>query len=172
MANNRVPIQVLNMADNINNIEGVGKISMDVFLRAGFNTIGDLMEEVGYAQRIQQAIDVLKEERTQYDDIYWGNLARRCSRIIERVKNAEAYPFVPSQYMCTITFDWMDDPVVTPSGYSYDRTALEKWLRNKPYDPQTRQPLTIDQVYANRNLKDAIEHHKNHFLRFMIPYTN
>ena len=49
---------------------------------------------------------------------------------------------------------------------------LEKWLRNKPYDPQTRQPLTIDQVYANRNLKDAIEHHKNHFLRFMIPYTN
>ena len=66
----------------------------------------------------------------------------------------------------------MDNPVVTPSGYSYDKTALEKWLRNKPYDPQTRQPLTIDQVYANRNLKNAIEYHKNHFLRFIIPYTN
>ncbi|RIA95206.1 hypothetical protein C1645_817052 [Glomus cerebriforme] len=77
MVNNRVPIQVLNMADNINNIEGVGRISMDVFLYAGFNTIGDLMEEVGYVQRVQQAIEVLKEERIQYDDIYWGNLAHR-----------------------------------------------------------------------------------------------
>ena len=71
---------------------------MDVFLHAGFNTIGDLKEEGAYAQRIQEAIDVLKEERRQFDDNYWDALARRCGRIIERVKNAEAYP---SQYMCT-----------------------------------------------------------------------
>jgi hypothetical protein len=39
------------MADPLE-IEGVGKISMDVFLHAGSNTIGDLKEEGGYAQRI------------------------------------------------------------------------------------------------------------------------
>ncbi|CAB4401251.1 unnamed protein product [Rhizophagus irregularis] len=61
------------------------------------------------------------------------------------------------------------NPVITPSGHSYDRKALERWLRNKPYDPQTRQPLTIDQVYENRNLKDAIVHYRNNFLRFMVP---
>src|SRR5215472_2490496 len=103
MASNRVRGQILNMTDNINKIEGVGKISMDVFLRAGFNTIGDLKEDAGYAQRIQTAIDVLKEERPQYDDYYWRRLARRCSAIVERVQNAQAFPFVPSQYMCPIS---------------------------------------------------------------------
>ncbi|CAG8843057.1 14437_t:CDS:1 [Gigaspora margarita] len=145
---------------------------MDVFLRAGFNTIGDLKEEGAYAQRIQQAIDILKEKRPQFDDNYWDALARRCCRIIERVKNAQAYPFIPSQYMCTITFDWMEDPVIAPSGISYDRKGLERWINIHHSDPHTRQPLTMDQVYTNRNLKDAIEHYRNNFLRFSIPLTN
>lgn len=172
MANNQGKRQILNMADKIEKIKGVGKISMDVFYRAGFNTIGDLKEEGGYAQRIQDAIDVLRGERTQYNDVYWRALARRCSAIIGRVRNAEAFPFVPSQYMCTISLDWMEDPVVTPSGFSYDRVELEAWLIKDPRDPQTREPLTIDQVYTNRNLKDAIEEYRNNFLRFSIPLTN
>ena len=135
MANNILQGQILNMVNNINKIEGAGKITMDVFLRAGFNTIGDLKEEGGYAQRIQQAIDVLKEERPQFGDNYWRNLAHRCSRIVQRVLNAEAFPFVPSQYMCPISLDWMEDPVVTPCGFSYDRAELEEWLRKEHLDP-------------------------------------
>ncbi|CAB5377588.1 unnamed protein product [Rhizophagus irregularis] len=30
----------------------------------------------------------------------------------------------------------------------------------------------MDQVYTNRNLKDAIEHYRNNFLHFSIPLTN
>ncbi|CAB4406336.1 unnamed protein product [Rhizophagus irregularis] len=75
------------MADNLNKIEGVGKVLMDVFLRAGLNTVGN------FAQRIQQTIDVL---------------------IIQRVRSAEEFPFAPSNYMCPISLDWMEDPVVTP----------------------------------------------------------
>ena len=70
MANNRVTGQILNMADNINKIDGAGKIPMDIFLRADFNIIGDLKEKDGYAQRIQRAIDKLKEEWPLFDDNY------------------------------------------------------------------------------------------------------
>ncbi|CAB5375693.1 unnamed protein product [Rhizophagus irregularis] len=160
------------MADGLEKIEGVGKVSMDVFLRAGFNTIGDLKEEGGYAQRIQNAIDVLKVERPEFNNQYWKNLSIRCDAIIRRVKDAGTFPYIPSQYMCPISLNWMEDPVVTPSGVSYDRALLEEWLRNDPHDPLTREVLTIDQVYANRNLKDAIEHYRNTYVHFSIPLTN
>ncbi|CAB4418397.1 unnamed protein product [Rhizophagus irregularis] len=132
--------QILNMADSIDKIEGAGKISMDVFLCAGFNTIGDLKEEGAYAQRIQQAID--------------------------------AYPFIPSQYMCTITFVWMEDLVIRP----LESLMTEKDLRDGSIFiipiPIHVQSLTMDHVYTNRNLKDAIEHYRNNFLHFSIPLTN
>jgi hypothetical protein len=63
MANNESKRQILNMADGLDKIEGVGKISMDIFLHAEFNTIRNLKEEGGYAQWIQKAIDVLKVKR-------------------------------------------------------------------------------------------------------------
>jgi STIP1 family protein 1 len=88
------------------------------------------------------------------------------------VKTAEAFPFIPSQYMCPISFNWMEDPVVTPSGISYDRTILEEWLINNPHDSSTQEALSIDQVYANRNLKDAIEYYKNTYVHFSIPLIN
>ncbi|CAB4435722.1 unnamed protein product [Rhizophagus irregularis] len=143
MANNQRKRQILNMADKLEKIEGVGKISMDVFHRAGFNTIGDLKEEDGYAHRIQDAMVVLRGERTQYNDVYWRALGRRCTAIIERVRNAEAFPFVPSQYMCTISLDWMEDPVVSPSGFSYDRAELKAWLIKDPRDPKRENLLLL-----------------------------
>ncbi|CAB4418560.1 unnamed protein product [Rhizophagus irregularis] len=140
MANDQGRKQILNMADSIDKIEGAGKISMDVFLCAGFNTIGDLKEEGAYAQRIQQAID--------------------------------AYPFIPSQYMCTITFVWMEDLVIRP----LESLMTEKDLRDGSIFiipiPIHVQSLTMDHVYTNRNLKDAIEHYRNNFLHFSIPLTN
>jgi hypothetical protein len=79
----------------------------------------------------QDTIVLLEEEKTQYNDVYWRALARRCTAIIERVKNAELFPFVPSQYMCLISLDWMEDPVVTPSKISYYRKELGGMVRRK-----------------------------------------
>lgn len=97
------------MADNLNKIERVGKVSMDVFLRAGLNTVGN------FAQRIQQAIDVLYLKKKDPSlIIILERSCSSCSRIIQRVRSAEAFPFAPSKYMCPISLDWMEDPVVTP----------------------------------------------------------
>lgn len=90
-------------------------------------------------------------------------------RIIEQVKNTQAYPFIPSQYMCTITFVWIEDLVIAPSRISYDRKGLERWINIHHSDPYTR---PISWVYMNKNLKDVIEHYRNYFLHFSIPFTN
>jgi hypothetical protein len=162
--------QVVDMTDSLRTLDGVGAVSTEVLLLAGFKTIEDLKKEVGYGQRIQKAIDILKEEKTHFKSPYWNSLALRCCKIVERIQSARASPFIPSQYMCPITQDWMMNPVVTPSGHSYERSAIVEWLETDCRDPFTRKELKISEVIPNRNLKDAIEHYRRNHLKFSVAY--
>jgi hypothetical protein len=63
-------------------------------------------------------------------------------------------------FICPICQEIMVDPVVTPSGQSFERNAIEQWLKKNKTDPITRQYLTIEQLYPNRALKQLIEKNK------------
>lgn len=52
----------------------------------------------------------------------------------------------------------MKDPVVTPSGITYDRRDIEEHLqRVGHFDPVTRQHLTMDKVIPNLAMKDVVD---------------
>jgi len=67
-----------------------------------------------------------------------------------------AEPF-PAPFFCPITGEVMKDPVVDPEGNSYERAAIEEWLKRERTSPLTRSPLTEEQLAPNRALRDAIE---------------
>jgi STIP1 family protein 1 len=62
-------------------------------------------------------------------------------------------------YLCgKISFELMEDPVITPSGITYDRYDIEQHLhRVGRFDPVTRQELTIDQLIPNLTMKEVLE---------------
>lgn len=62
-------------------------------------------------------------------------------------------------YLCgKISFELMTDPVITPSGITYDRNDIEQHLqRVGHFDPVTRQELKIDQLIPNLAMKEVIE---------------
>ena len=64
---------------------------------------------------------------------------------------------VPDYFLDGITFEVMNDPVVTKNGQSYDRTTIIEHLKRSPYDPLTREPLMIDDLRPNLALRSAIE---------------
>ncbi|KAF2236961.1 U-box-domain-containing protein [Viridothelium virens] len=64
---------------------------------------------------------------------------------------------VPDYFLDGITFEVMNDPVVTKNGQSYDRTTIIEHLKRSPYDPLTREPLTINDLRPNLALRSAIE---------------
>ena len=52
----------------------------------------------------------------------------------------------------------MEDPVLTPSGITYDRRVIEEHLRRgNNFDPMTRKPLTMTDLIPNLAVKEAIE---------------
>ncbi|CAN8030531.1 unnamed protein product [Ixodes persulcatus] len=62
-------------------------------------------------------------------------------------------------YLCgKISFEIMREPVITPSGITYDRRDIEEHLqRVGHFDPVTRTPLTQDQLVPNLAMKEVVD---------------
>jgi STIP1 homology and U-box containing protein 1 len=56
-----------------------------------------------------------------------------------------------------ITFAIMQDPVMTRTGRSYERSALVEHLSRSATDPITREPIRKDELLPNINLREACE---------------
>lgn len=76
------------------------------------------------------------------------------SQVDDRRKKRE----VPD-YLCgKISFELLRDPVVTPSGITYDRKDIEAHIqRVGHFDPVTRATLTQDQLIPNYAMKDVVD---------------
>ncbi|CAI2369340.1 unnamed protein product [Moneuplotes crassus] len=55
---------------------------------------------------------------------------------------------------CPISFDYIKDPVITPSGITYDRSFLSVDISNRSKDPVTNQPMTLNEITPNRMVKN------------------
>ena len=51
----------------------------------------------------------------------------------------------------------MQDPVICCDGHTYEREAIEMWLRNNSRSPKTNQPLATKEVFPNHALRSSIE---------------
>jgi len=61
------------------------------------------------------------------------------------------------KFCCPITGEVMIDPVIDNEGNSYEKLAIEHWLRRDQTSPITRNRLTLEDLRPNRILKDVIE---------------
>ena len=75
----------------------------------------------------------------------------------------------PEEFVCPITFDEMQDPVVASDGHTYERSAILAVLRDGKkkggaMSPLTREPL-LATVYPNRALKRRMQGYEEDMLR-------
>lgn len=76
-------------------------------------------------------------------------------RFTDPQKPETAERIVPDYLIDNITFEIMHDPVITPSGASYERVGLLRHLRASGVDPLTREPLIEKQLIPNVALRNA-----------------
>jgi len=87
-------------------------------------------------------------------DRYIAELNSVFAKVDERRRKRE----VPD-YLCgKISFELMKEPVITPSGITYDRRDIEEHLqRVGHFDPVTRTYLTSDQLIPNLAMKEVVD---------------
>ncbi|XP_021842169.1 U-box domain-containing protein 35 isoform X2 [Spinacia oleracea] len=87
----------------------------------------------------------------------------RMKDIAEKARNLVAKILVapPSHFICPILKDVMDDPCVASDGYTYDRRAIEMWLKDNDTSPTTDFPLSSKNLIPNHTLSYAITEWKS-----------
>ncbi|KAJ9609795.1 hypothetical protein H2200_006123 [Cladophialophora chaetospira] len=103
--------------------------------------------EIGHTGRIEEIEGLQGEADLRRANIRRGFEDSKRPETVERV--------VPDWLIDPITFEVMHDPIVTPTGVSYERVALLRHIKASGSDPITRQPLKADQLIPNVALKNA-----------------
>ncbi|ETI27309.1 hypothetical protein G647_09499 [Cladophialophora carrionii CBS 160.54] len=103
--------------------------------------------EIGETGRREEVEELRNEAEVRRANIRRGFEDSKRPETVERV--------VPDWLIDPITFEVMHDPIVTPTGVSYERASLLKHIKANGCDPLTRQPLRADQLIPNVALKNA-----------------
>lgn len=79
-------------------------------------------------------------------------------QVFRKAAEADVQSEVPDYLCCKITLDILRDPVITPSGVTYERAVLIDHLQKVgKFDPITREPLDQSQLVPNLALKEAVQ---------------
>ena len=75
-------------------------------------------------------------------------------------KNSKRNPYhedIPDQFICPLTLDVMEDPLITREGKNFERQAIVEWLnQGNNTCPLTRQPLSLSKLIPNTTLRMKI----------------
>uniref|UniRef100_A0A1I7WIM7 RING-type E3 ubiquitin transferase n=1 Tax=Heterorhabditis bacteriophora TaxID=37862 RepID=A0A1I7WIM7_HETBA len=82
-------------------------------------------------------------------------LTAHCAHSVDERRRKREIP----DYLCgKISFELLRDPVITPSGITYDRADIKQHLqRVGHFDPVTRAPLSESELIPNLAMKEVIE---------------
>lgn len=76
--------------------------------------------------------------------------------IINKPNLIEEEKFDEQYGICPITLQYMDNPVLSPSGVYYEKSAIESWIEKNHTDPFTRENLTKEMLIEDEEYKQRI----------------
>ncbi|CAP31513.1 Protein CBR-CHN-1 [Caenorhabditis briggsae] len=119
-----------------------------------------IIQDVEFHTYLESLIDKDRQENAenpealQRADMAKKRLTEITSAAQEKRQNRE----IPEIMCGKITLELMKDPVIVPSGITYDREEIVQHLRRiGHFDPVTRKPLTENEIIPNYALKEVIE---------------
>lgn len=72
--------------------------------------------------------------------------------------------------VCPVTLLTLNNPVITPTGITYSRDAIQQWLSKNEQDPVTKTHLTSRNLVSNTVIAELIQ--KIHEVKQMVEYMN
>lgn len=153
------------MNNSLLSIDGVGPLTNLVFQTAGFHQVYDLVTQENQEKAIIKAAEKLACDGKLNKEYYY-EIIQRCKDIILGVRSQCTINILPEWSLCALTYIQLVDPVIAPSGYSYESSIISKRLESDPIDPMTREPLTSKQLIKNNSLKTAINHYNEKVLLY------
>ena len=64
---------------------------------------------------------------------------------------------IDNYFKCPITANFFLEPVITPGGYTYEKNAIEQWVKDYNQDPLGLESLDINQLRPNNIVKSILD---------------
>ncbi|KAL2233763.1 U-box domain-containing protein 43-like isoform X2 [Sesamum indicum] len=155
------PIYANNLLVSI--AKAIGVSTQRSELRKEFNKLKSEIENLRLRKHDNEAIQldqmiVLLEKADAA-----SSLEDRENKYLSKRQSLGMQPSEPLlSFYCPITKEVMVDPVETPSGHTFERSAIMKWLleADEPVCPLTSIPLDTSMLRPNKTLRQSIEEWK------------
>ncbi|XP_047313316.1 E3 ubiquitin-protein ligase CHIP [Impatiens glandulifera] len=113
-------------------------------------------------QTLKECCELALKERYLREDNAFGKAEKEQLEALGKVFNGAAKVDMPTEvpdYLCCkITLELFRDPVISPSGVTYERDIILDHLQKVGmFDPMTREPLSEYQLVSNLAIKEAVE---------------
>ncbi len=119
---------------------------IDITHHLQINALGDIVKLLKEISRLKDSLrhehalqDRLKNTNDNEHNKLLENQLEELKRTNEILNKAlkERQTKIPEAFVCPITQDMMQEPVVASDGHTYERTAIELWLKNNNTSPMT-----------------------------------
>ena len=157
-------LPLLNIINNIKNIFcSNNKVNMNDNISVKIDEIASMLKSQSFdiSQKFKQLFSenykISKNIENMNNEI--NNLKSDNQSLNQRLQKLETkIDAIKQHLLCPITHSILKDPVVIPSGVSYERESIEEWINNHQSDPYNlSKNTTKEQIYKNVALKNVIE---------------
>ena len=135
------------------------KNSSSGLLSGIFCALGGIAVGVG-AKLLYDELSDTKSQPVKSKEIIQGNSGANDNKERNQQMNQTTITCEDLRYeafVCPITQEIMQDPVITPHGMSFDRKAIIDWLCKDQTCPLTKKPLKKEDLITNYALKSSIQ---------------
>ena len=146
--------------ENTLTLSNVGSELEHIFREVGITSIEQLRSE-----HILTAIHDIRRVIDGPDPPCW-NASKRClyTRVLNIIcaLDSSDVPYdgygPPDFLKCPLTRRLFEDPVVTPCGYTYERSAIEPWVRGTHLDPISCKYINPNHIFvSNHNIQKCVK---------------
>lgn len=122
----------------------------DFSLFGDYTSIFDTEEFISFKNEYQEKTLIIYELEKMVVDMM--QQIKKMADFIET--ESDSYP---DYFKCPISWEKLENPVVSVEGHSYEKWAIDKWLKNQETSPITGLVLNDHTLISNYALKSAID---------------
>ena len=106
---------------------------------------------------------ILEKEKEEQEQIELALKESEKEYQMNQIKNDDDEEYDEFFGICPITQEYMDNPVLCPSGNYYEKSAIIEWIKKNNSDPMTREKLTVEMLVEDEEYKKKIIEYRKKF---------
>jgi len=115
-------------------------------------------QEGGKHQRTRSFVEEMIEKQ-ENDVNVKTTMQNMFNEVLTQNENEKPSKDIPDHLACKVSYDIMRNPVISPSGISYEKNIIKEHIERVGYfDPVTRKPIDHTMLAPNNNLRQAINY--------------